>query len=249
MLVSIVIPAFNEEDVIDGHLDAIVAHCGPKPWDHEVLVVDDGSTDRTAELVEAKAKLHPQIRLIRQRRNRGKGCAVRTGLLAAGGDVRGFTDADASTPIAELDRVLPLLESGGASVVIGSRAKRDAQTRVVAKWHRVVIGRAFNGVLRVLLRLRDRDGRPLADTQCGFKWFTAEAAEAIAGRASVDGFAFDVEFLHLANLLGCGVVELPVNWADRGESSVNLFVDPLKMFYRVATVRWRHRGVRHRAHA
>ena len=242
MLVSIVIPAFNEEAVIGPHLDAILRHCGPKSWDFEVIVVDDGSSDRTPQIVEGVAAEHDNARLIRLPRNRGKGYAVRTGLADGKGDVRGFTDADASTPISELDRVLPVIENG-ASAVIGSRAKPSEDTLVVAKWHRKFIGRVFNGLLRMLLNLKDADGRGLADTQCGFKWFSSEVCDAILPVASLDGFAFDVELLHLVNAFGFRVVELPVNWADHGKSSVNLLMDPPKMLYRAATVRWLHRGV------
>ncbi len=243
MLVSIVIPAYNEEAAIGAHLEAIIAHCDPQPWDYEVIVVDDGSADRTAERVEARAEEHRQVRLLRHETNQGKGCAVRLGLLSAAGDIRGFTDADAATHISELGRVLPAFEAG-AEVVIGSRARPAAGTAVVARLHRKVIGRVFNGLLRVLVRLKDADGRPIADTQCGFKWFTAEACEAIFSRASVNGFAFDVETLHLANRLGFRVSEIPINWTDRGESSVNLWIDPLRMFYRVVTVSIRHRHAR-----
>jgi len=248
MLVSIVIPAFNEEQSIGPHLDAILRHCGSKAWRFEVIVVDDGSSDRTAEIVEEVAKDHDAVRLIRLGRNRGKGCAVRTGLAAGTGDVRGFTDADASTPIAELDRVLAVIE-GGADVVIGSRAKQGPETRVVAKWHRKVIGRVFNGLLRMLLNLKDGEGHPLADTQCGFKWFSSDTCDRVLDRATLDGFAFDVELLHLANAMGYAVVEMPVNWEDHGESSVNLVMDPPKMLYRAATVRWLHRGVSRRPDA
>ena len=241
MLVSIVIPAYNEEEAIGPHVEAALAHCGSRPFDFEILVVDDGSTDATAERVDAIAEREPRVRLLRLGENGGKGRAVREGLLAAAGDIRGFTDADAATDIRELDRILPALE-GGAEVAIGSRALKDDETKVDAHLHRVLIGRTFNGLLRLVAGLRDRDGRTIADTQCGFKWFTAAACEAIFSRASADGFAFDVEILYLANRLGFPVAEIPVNWTDRGESTVNLWVDPARMLYNVLLVPLRHRG-------
>jgi len=244
MLVSIVIPAYNEAALIAGHLQAVAEYCSSQPWESETIVVDDGSSDGTAEIVEECARKLGGIRLLRLERNRGKGHAVRQGLLSAKGDVRGFTDADASTPISELDRVLPALQSG-SDVVIGSRAIKDPATELDAHLHRRLIGRAFNGLLRILVGLRDQDGRPLADTQCGFKWFTADACEAIFSRATDDGFAFDVEVLLLAKRLDRPVREMAVNWTDRGsKSSVNLLTDPLKMLVKVVRLRFQHRGTR-----
>jgi dolichyl-phosphate beta-glucosyltransferase len=248
MLVSIVIPAFNEEAAIGGHLADVVTYCEPQEWDYEVVVVDDGSRDRTGERVRAFAERHRQVRLLALPQNHGRGYAVRAGLRAASGDIRGFTDADESTPIGELERVLPCF-TAGAAVVIGSRAKRAEEVRVQAHLHRRIIGRVFNALMRGVLRITDADGKVVADTQCGFKWFTADACAAILDRASLDGFAFDVELLYLANRLGFPIVELPVNWADRGESRVNLLVDPAKMLGAVLTVPWRHRKVRGRAPA
>lgn len=242
MLVSIIIPAFNEEAAIGPHLEAIVAYGAGKSWDYEVLVVDDASGDRTSERVMEWADKHPQVRLLRRETNHGKGGAVRFGMAQSKGDILGFTDADASTPISELDRVLPAIEAG-ADLVIGSRALEDEATTVVARPHRKFIGRTFNALLRTMVDLRDADGRPLADTQCGFKWFTRGAYDAIFPLATIEGFAFDVELLHLANRLGFRIVEMPVNWADRGESRVNLWIDPLKMLLQVFSVRGRHRGI------
>lgn len=243
MLVSIVIPAYNEEAAIGPHLEAIVDYARGKPWSYEVLVVDDASADSTSDRVREWSSKHPEIKLLRRETNSGKGAAVRRGLAAAQGDIQGFTDADAATPITELDRVLEAMEAG-AEFVIGSRAMNDTETTVVARPHRKIIGRIFNALLRMFVDLRDADGRALADTQCGFKWFTRDACESILARAQIEGFAFDVELLHLANRLGFKVKEMPVNWADRGESRVNLFVDPLKMLAQVMSVPWRHRGLK-----
>lgn len=239
-LVSVVVPAYNEEGALEAHLGAILAYAAPHAWNVEILVVDDGSRDGTAELAERAAARHPEIRLLRQPDNTGKGAAVRRGLGEASGDIRGFTDADASTDIAELERLLPAFGSS-AQVVIGSRARRAEGVSVDARLHRRVIGRTFNTLLRVLLDLRDAEGSPIADTQCGFKWLTADACEAILPHVSVDGFAFDVEFLYLANRLGLPIREVPVNWIDRGSSSVNLLTEPAKMLAAAMAVVRRHR--------
>ncbi|MEM7203632.1 MAG: dolichyl-phosphate beta-glucosyltransferase [Planctomycetota bacterium] len=242
MQLSIVIPAYNEAGVITAHLERIIAYCRDRSLDAEIIVADDGSTDATAACVEAYRQRAPEVRLLPLKPNRGKGHAVRQGLAAARGDIRGFTDADGATPIEELDRVLPALEAG-ADLAIGSRAKRDDHTTVTAHLHRRIIGRTFNSILRLLVGLRDRDGRTLLDTQCGFKWFRQAACEAVLEHATVDGFAFDVELLFLARRLGFGIVEIPVNWTEQGNSSVHLVSDSLKMFRTAATLRRRHRDV------
>ena len=242
VLVSVVIPAFNEERSIGPHVRAVLAYGDARPFGLELLVVDDGSSDGTAERVEALAEEDARVRLVRMERNVGKGRAVREGLLAARGDIRGFTDADAATDVSELDRILPAFEAG-AAVVIGSRALKDDETAVQADLHRVLIGRTFNALLRMIAGVVDRDGRSIADTQCGFKWFTDEACEAIFGLAVADGFAFDVEVLYLANRLGFPVAEVPVNWTEQGESRVNLLVDPVAMLISVLGIPLRHRRV------
>jgi len=239
-LLSVVIPAFNEAERISDHLERIAAYAATRPWDAEVLVVDDASTDRTPEIVLEAGRRWPQIELLRHDTNRGKGAAVRTGLEVARGDIRGFSDADAATDIGELDRVLPLFGSG-AQLVIGSRAKSAEGVSVDATLHRHIIGRTFNGLLRFLLDLRAADGNHIADSQCGFKWMTSAAAETLLPHAFVDGFAFDVEWLYLANRLDLPVCEVAINWTDRGASSVNLLRDPLRMAAAAIQVRQRHR--------
>ncbi len=249
-LLSVIVPAYNEAEAIGDHLDRILEYADQHPSGLEVLVVDDGSTDRTADLVEAAAERDPRIRLLRQPANAGKGAAVRRGLAEARGEVRGFTDADSASDIYELDRILPAF-SAGAELVIGSRAKRagaeSQDVTVEATVHRRIIGRTFNAGLRLLLDLRAADGTRIADSQCGFKWMTREAAESILSHSFVDGFAFDVEFLYLANRLDIAVAEVPINWTDRGTSSVNLILDPPKMLAAAFQVAWRHRQVGRRA--
>lgn len=238
--ISIVIPAYNEAELLPRHLASIVDHVGAKPWRAEILVVDDGSTDDTVAEVDRLSTVHAEVRLLRQP-NRGKGAAVRRGILAATGRIRGFTDADGSTPIEEIDRMLEAIDAG-AAVAIGSRALRERGRAVRAHLHRKILGRTFNLLVRMLLGLTSRDGSPIADTQCGFKWFDADAAEQLFRPAREEGFAFDLEILHLANRLDLPIAEIPVAWTDRGVSSVNLLTEPLRMLRTAVRLSMRRRG-------
>jgi dolichyl-phosphate beta-glucosyltransferase len=129
-------------------------------------------------------------------------------------------------------------------MVIGSRAKKDARTQVDALWYRKVMGRLFHALMGFFVRLRDYQGQPIQDSQCGFKWFTRKAAEKIFSRAQIDGFAFDVEILFLANRLRVAILEMPVNWQEKGDSRVNFLIDPLKMLWEVMTISFLHRKTR-----
>src|SRR5204862_965158 len=208
---SVVIPAFNEARRLPPYLDEVVAHLDGRGEPYEVIVVDDGSTDGTPDLVVARR--HPAVRVLRLPRNSGKGMAVRAGMLAARGAYRLFTDADGATPIGEVKRLEPVLLAG-ADVVIGSRVLVDASVSVTALPHRVAAGRVFNWfVARLGLRA-------VADSQCGFKAFTAAAAERLFGGLRTRGFGFDVELLLAAQAAGCRIVEVSGNWADQPGSKV-----------------------------
>jgi len=212
---SVVIPAFNEAIRLPSYLDEVVGFLEGRGEPYEVVVVDDGSTDGTAAAVRALAARHSAVRLLPLGRNRGKGAAVRAGMLAAVGAVRLFTDADGATPIAELKRLEPALASG-ANIVIGSRVLLDPAVAVRTRPHRVAAGRVFNWLVA-------RFGvRGVADSQCGFKLFTAAAAEALFGALETTGFAFDVELLLRAQAAGYRVVEVPVNWSDQEGSKVGV---------------------------
>src|SRR5262245_41543453 len=197
-----------------------------------MIVVDDGSTDGTADVVRAMAVRCAEVRLLRQPTNAGKGAAVRRGMLAACGAWRLFADADGATPIAELKRLEAAL-AGGADVAIGSRARRDPSVSVVARPHRVVAGRLFSQIVRGLAVPDVRD------TQCGFKAFTARAAEDLFGRLRTTGFAFDVELLMLARAAGYRVVEVAVNWTDQPGSKVKVLGDGPGMLWEIARARLR----------
>ncbi|NLE76090.1 MAG: glycosyltransferase family 2 protein [Chloroflexi bacterium] len=237
---SVVIPAYNEEKRLPGTLEQVLAYLEGQPYDSELLVVDDGSEDGTAQVVEAMAAQHPRLRLIRNP-HRGKGYTVRTGMLAGRGRYILFSDADLATPIDEEQKLLAHLQSS-YHVAIGSREGLGAK-RLDEPWFRHFIGRAFN----LLVRLVAVGG--FHDTQCGFKAFRHEAAQAIFGALRLYGddapevkggavTAFDVEVLFLALKKGYKVIEVPVVWRYGQESKVNPARDAIRMFRDVLGVRW-----------
>lgn len=228
---SIVIPAFNEARRLPRYLDEVVGFFDGRGEPYEVVVVDDGSTDGTAGLVRSLASRHPAVRVVPLGRNRGKGAAVRAGMLSAVGALRLFTDADGATPIAELKRLEPAL-AAGADVVIGSRALADPAVSVRARAHRVAAGRLFNWLVARL------GLRGVADSQCGFKLFTAAAAGRLFGALRTQGFGFDVELLLRAQAAGLRVVEVPVNWADQDGSKVGVLGSGPGMLLQILRARW-----------
>ena len=229
---SVVIPAFNEARRLPRYLGEIVAYFDGRNEPYEVLVADDGSTDGTADAVAAAARANGSVRVLRQERNTGKGAAVRRGMLAARGAFRLFTDADGATPIGELKRLEAVLATG-AQVAVGSRARPDPSVSVVARPHRVLAGRVFSWVVR-------HSGVPaVMDTQCGFKAFTAAAAEDLFEQLRTTGFGFDVELLLLAQAAGYRVVEVPVNWTDQPGSKVRVLGNGPRMLWEIAKARRR----------
>jgi dolichyl-phosphate beta-glucosyltransferase len=229
---SVVIPAFNEAARLPAYLDEVVSFLEGRGEAYEVLVVDDGSTDGTVASVRSLVDRYPAVRVLPLGRNRGKGAAVRAGMLAASGMARLFTDADGATPIAELKRLEPAL-AAGADVVIGSRALADPAVARSTRTHRVLAGRVFSWLVARL------GLRGVVDSQCGFKLFTAAAAEALFGALETAGFGFDVELLLRAQRAGYRVVEVPVNWADQAGSKVGVLRSGPGMLGQIARARWR----------
>ncbi|MEN6559429.1 MAG: dolichyl-phosphate beta-glucosyltransferase [Acidobacteriota bacterium] len=212
---SVVIPAYKAEARIAGTLAAVGACLDARPFASEIIVVDDGSPDRTAAAARAALAGRASSRVLRQDRNLGKGATVREGVLAASGEIILFCDDDLSTPIDELDEALAALE-GGADAVIGSRAHPDSEIRIRQRRPREWLGKAFN----LLVRLFVLEG--YRDTQCGFKAFRRAAARDVFARLRTSGFGFDVEILALCRDLGYRVVEIPIVWRDARPSRVRI---------------------------
>jgi len=230
---SVVVPAFNEARRLAPTLERLVDYFGSCTADGpvEVIVVDDGSDDETAAVAARLALEHRLIRCLSYKPNRGKGYAVRMGMLAARGQRRLFSDADMSTPIEDLDRLQAALD-GGADVAIGSRALSESILTRRQPVYREMMGRTFNLIVRAV------GVSGIKDTQCGFKLFTAAAAEELFALATLDGFAFDVEILLLAQGR-YRVAEVPVHWAHQDASRVSLGGDSARMLLEVLRVRAR----------
>jgi dolichyl-phosphate beta-glucosyltransferase len=223
---SIVVPAYNEQSCLSATLRTIADYAANRFHQFEIIVADDGSTDRTAEIAQAAG-----ARVIRLAHNTGKGAAVRAGMLAATGDFVLFSDADLSTPIEEFEKMLPHL-TGEVDVVIGSRDLPDSQIERHQNILRETMGKIFNLFVRLLA------GLPYHDTQCGFKCYRQAAAKVIFQRAQITGFAFDVETLVIARRQGLRVVELPVRWINCPNSKVRVLRHPVLMLGELLAIRW-----------
>jgi dolichyl-phosphate beta-glucosyltransferase len=228
---SFIIPAYNESERLANSLPKVFAYIRERQIQAEVIVVNDGSTDNTAEVTRSFAGRFPEIRLLENPGNRGKGYSVRNGMLHAKGDVLLFTDADLSSPIFEATKLFAAIEKG-ADVAIGSRWLQAALQTERQPWYRQLYGRLFNLGLRIVLGLKYRD------TQCGFKAFTRAAAQTVFSRQRVERWGFDPELLFLANKFKLRTVEVPVEWAHDHRSKINPVRDGLKMGIEVLDVRW-----------
>jgi dolichyl-phosphate beta-glucosyltransferase len=232
---TLVVPAFDEAGRLARSLCAIRSYLGGALPDHEIIVVDDGSRDDTACIASEVLSDDPRASVIRLPRNLGKGAAVRAGVLQAGGRRVLFSDADLSTPIEEEQKLRAALDAG-ADVAIGSRAHRESHISRSQNVVRQSMGKTFNVLARALGLTGFRD------TQCGFKMFRREAAQLVFGRAKIDGFAFDVEVLLLAERAGLTVVEVPVEWRNDPSSRLGLIRAPIGMTLELLRIRWLHRG-------
>jgi len=227
---SIVIPSYNEELRLPATLEQIAAFLPILGADTEILVVDDGSKDRTAEVAESFQKTLPNLRVVSNGVNRGKGFSVRHGMQEARGRNVLFTDADLSAPIEEAPKLLDALKTH--DVAIGSRALDRSLITVHESRFREFAGIIFNTIVRVILRL------PFVDTQCGFKAFRRETCKILFEQQRIERFGFDPELLYLARHHGLQTIEIPVLWGHSPATKVNMFRDSIHMFLDVFTIRW-----------
>jgi glycosyltransferase involved in cell wall biosynthesis len=229
---SIVIPAYNERLRIIATLDAVVASVRRNHWDAEVIVVNDGSSDETAELVRDFAIDALEVRLMENPSNRGKGYSVRNGIVHAQGNIVMFTDADLSAPIDEAERLFAAIEQDGADIAIGSRWLATSRQTHRQPLYRQFFGRCFNALTRMVMRL------PYADTQCGFKAFTRDAAQTVFQLQTIERWGFDPEILFIARKRRFKVKEVPVSWAHDARTRISYLRDGLQMLKELAIVRW-----------
>ncbi|HYM12265.1 MAG TPA: dolichyl-phosphate beta-glucosyltransferase [Bryobacterales bacterium] len=239
MFLSVVIPAYNEERRLPKTLARVVEYLGGRGDGGEIVVVNDGSRDRTAEVARAFAGAHAAspggsrvaVTVLENPSNCGKGYSVRHGMLQAQGEWLLFSDADLSSPIEECDKLLAAAQSGGCDVAIGSRALDRSLIGVHQSPFRENAGRIFNACMRLAT------GLPFHDTQCGFKLFRRAAAQQIFGRQRLERFGFDVELLYLARKLGFRAVEVPVRWDHSEGTKVSMLGDSVDMFFDLWRVR------------
>ena len=228
---SIVVPAYNEEHRIAPTLARLSAFLANQPMRWEIVVVDDGSRDATCAVVQAAMARIPNLRLVRQTPNRGKGAAVRLGMREARGQIRVMSDADGSMSPEQLPRLLAPILTCQADIAIGSRYAEGARAAIKQPWYRVAWSRLANRVIQRSLVPGVRD------TQCGFKAFTAEAARALFGVGRIDGWAFDLEILALARRTGFAIAEVGVEWTDDRRSRVHPLQDLWKVVREAMTIR------------
>ncbi|HUB53195.1 MAG TPA: dolichyl-phosphate beta-glucosyltransferase [Terracidiphilus sp.] len=228
---SIVIPAYNESGRIPATLHSVLDCIREHKWSAEVIVVDDGSRDTTADAVRAIAAKAPEVRLVQNPGNRGKGYSVRNGMLQALGEVVMFTDADLSAPMEEAEDLFAAI-ADGADIAIGSRWLERTRQTIRQPLYRQFFGRCFNGVTRMIM------GLPFADTQCGFKAFTRKAAQTVFQLQTIERWGFDPEILFIGLKRGFRIDEVPVSWAHDERTRMSYLKDGMRMLQDIAIVRW-----------
>lgn len=227
---SIVIPAYNEGTRLANTLDAVTAFIAQHRWRAEIVVVNDGSTDNTADLVREYARRNSVIRLVENPGNRGKGFSVRNGMLHAHGDVLLFTDADLSAPISEAPKLMDAI-AAGADIAIGSRWLDPSLQTHRQSLLRQFLGRVYNILMRIILGLNFKD------TQCGFKAFTRKAARLIFPIQHIERWGFDPEVLFVARRYGMKIAEVPVRWGHDTGTRIHPFRDGFQMFWEMLSIR------------
>jgi dolichyl-phosphate beta-glucosyltransferase len=229
---SVVIPAYNEEQRLPRTVEEIERYLDGKHVDYELILVDDGSTDGTRQVMDAAAERNPKVRLEALPHNRGKGRALASGVAVARGNEVLVTDADLSTPIEELEKLEAALK-GGAGVAIASRAIKGSRIEIPQPVYRVLMGKVFNLIVQVVLL------PGIWDTQCGFKLFRADVAHPVFAALTTDGFGYDPEVLYLAKRRGVKITEVPVVWRHSAPTKVMAWRSSLDMFKHVVGVRFK----------
>lgn len=227
---SVIIPAFNEENRIKKSLDAIDTYLSSDNLRYEIIVVDDGSTDNTSSIVKDFCKAHHKVSYTTYGQNMGKGYAVREGVKSSKGGIILFTDADLSTPINEMEKLIETIKYG-FDIAIGSRALSDSKIIVSQPFYRKTMGKIFNILVRLLIF------KGIKDTQCGFKCFTSKVANEVFSRCKIDGFSFDVEILLIAKKHGFKITDIPVQWVNSPESRVHPVKHSLAMIKELLQIR------------
>lgn len=231
LMISIVIPAYNEEKRIKESLSEVFDFMSNSGMQYEIIVVDDGSSDGTSRIVESMAGDEPRMRFMRYEKNRGKGHALRTGALVAKGDFVLVMDTDLSTPLEELWKLMPFLDEGDYDIAIGSRALALSDIIRKQPWWRQGMGKMFNKIVKTLV-IGD-----FSDTQCGFKLFAGNVARTLFGEAKIDRFAYDVEILARAKKKGYRIREVPIRWINSPGSKVDPLKDSLQMLADLVRIR------------
>lgn len=232
-LITIVIPAYDESERLGGSIQKILRFINTNKVDAELIVVDDGSPDNTSDVAKKAFAEFPEIetKVIRYEKNRGKGFAVKTGLQEARGGIALFSDADLSTPIEEMTKLVDPIKNGEFDVTFGSRALDRTLIGTHQPWRREQSGKVFNFLVRTLT------GLPFWDTQCGFKAFRMEKFRPLLDLMTIDRFGFDVEFLYVANYHGLRLKEIPVRWDHCEGAKISLLSDSLPMFNEIRQIR------------
>jgi glycosyltransferase involved in cell wall biosynthesis len=228
---DLIIPVYNEGARIGNALSEVLRCVQERDWHAEIVVVNDGSTDRTAAIVQEFARLHPEVRLMDNPENRGKGYSVRHGMLHAVGEILMFTDADLSAPMEEAERLFDALRQG-ADIAIGSRWLDRKRQTVHQPLYRQFFGRCFNAITRLVM------GLPFKDTQCGFKAFRRPVAQTIFQLQRIERWGFDPELLFIALKRGYKIQEVPVTWGHDERSRLSYLKDGVKMLEDIAYIRW-----------
>ncbi|MGR3176818.1 MAG: dolichyl-phosphate beta-glucosyltransferase [Candidatus Anammoxibacter sp.] len=228
--ISVILPAYNEEKRITPTLHTIYDYLSNQNYSFEIILVDDGSTDTTVQLMKNFRSDDKSITVLINDENRGKGYTVRKGMLFANGKYIFFTDADLSTPIEEIEKCLPYLKDN-YDIVIGSRSLPDSNIIIHQPWYREKMGKIFNFMVKILLL------KGIIDTQCGFKGFKKQAVKTVFNKCVIDGFSFDVETILLARKYNCSIKEIPVIWTNSPLSKVNPVKHSIQMFIDLIAIR------------